>query len=70
MRAPTKEEKDAMSAQVKEVEAALMGNLKAWANAVYQVGFAAGVEKTLASVEEEDAEGGIVVPIRPKIVIP
>ena len=67
MRAPTKEEKDAMSAQVKEIEAALMGNLKAWANAVYQVGFAAGVEKALAAEGQDD---GLVVPIRPKIVIP
>ena len=64
MRAPNKEEKGAMNAQVKEIEAALVENLKAWANAVYQVGFAAGVEKALSGDQE-----GLHVPVRPKIVI-
>lgn len=65
LRAPTADEKRQMAETTGELEKQMIAVIQAWGSAIYSMGFAAGVERALGPTES-----GLVVPIRPKLVIP
>lgn len=68
LRPPTQEEKAAMAEMSTLAETAMRDSLKQWASTIYSIGFAAGVEKAMATTKA--TEGGLLVPIRPPLIVP